>query len=612
MKKIIVVLLALAALSLQSCKKFLVADSPSNFDPEFVFGSEADAKKAVNSIYALFNQDAFTSRLSNNFTGNSDVEVGGVAASPDNSRRDIWSFEATPANADLLTVWNNGYNAINRANECEKGLMEVALVKDPNNKVYNNLLGEARALRALWAYWLMNHWGDIPFKTTPSRAGDNFYLSRTNRDSVLTFLIDDLIEIEPKMSWAEELDFGIERINREFVIGFIARLALMRGGYWLHPDMTMKRQDDYLTYYQIANTYAKKLMDLKPRALPDYATVFLNVNKYIKPLNSDVLYEVAFHPGFGDVGWNNGIRVDGGTHPFGSGSNYLSLPLTYYHSFDTTDKRLPVTCSIIYFDKTLVQQPTGTTSIAPAKWNRMLVPVILGPASAKGTGINWPLMRYADILLMFAESENELNGPTAAAQDALRKIRQRAFPEAQWAEKVDAYIASVSGNKQSFFDAIVNERAWEFGGECLRKYDLARWNLYGKKIAEARNTLTQMGIDGVNETGTYANLPDYIYYKRDSSTANLNIVWYNKYKKATVAPPILNSPSVGDNPDGYIRLNWTRSMYNTTTSGPADFILRTWRGYTDNTGTAPVRYILPLHNSVISSSLGVLQNQYGY
>ncbi len=612
MKKIIFFFGFLAMVAvLPSCKKFLVADSPSNFDPEFVFGSEADAKKSVNSIYALFNQDAYTSRLSNNFAGNSDIEVGGVAASPDNSRRDIWSFEATPGNADLLTVWNNGYSAINRANECIKGLQEVSLVKEPNNKVYNNLLGEAKTLRALWAYWLMNHWGDIPFKTTPSRAGDNFYLGRTSRDSVLSFLIDDLIETEPKMSWAEELDFGIERINREFVIGFIARLSLMRAGYWLHPDMTMKRQSDYLEYYEIARTYSKKLMDLKPRALPEYATVFENVNKYIKPLNSDVLYEVAFHPGFGDVAWNHGIRVDAGTHSFGSGSNYLSLPITYYHSFDTLDKRLPVTCYLVYFDKDLIQQPAGTTAIAPGKWNRMLVPVTLGPASAKGTGINWPLMRYADILLMFAESENELNGPTAAAQDALRKVRQRAFPEAQWADKVDAYIAAVSGSKQNFFNAIVDERAWEFGGECLRKYDLARWNLYGKKIAEARNTLIQMGIDAVNGTGAYADLPDYLYYKRDSSNSNLRIVWYNKHKRVD-PPPIMNSPSVGDNPNGYIRLNWLRTMYNTTTNGPADYILRTWRGYTDNSGAAPVRYVLPLHNSVVSSSLGVLQNQYGY
>ncbi|MFT3845995.1 MAG: RagB/SusD family nutrient uptake outer membrane protein [Lacibacter sp.] len=612
MKKLLIIItVAFAGITFTSCKKYLTSDSPSNFDPEFVFGNEADAKKAVNSVYALFNQDAYTSRLSNNFTGNTDIECGGVGASPDNSRRDIWSFECTPANADLLTVWNNAYNAINRANECEKGLMEVSLKNDPENKVLNNLLGETRALRALWYYWLMNHWGDVPFKTTPSRAGDNFYLPRTGRDTILTFLINDLIEVEPKMAWADELDYGIERINREFVIGLIARLSMMRGGYWLYPDMTMKRKDDYTTYIQTANTYAKKLVQLKPRALPDYATVFMNQNKYVKPVNSDILYEVAFHPGFGDVAWNNGIRVDAGTHPYGSGSNYLGFPITYYHSFDTTDKRLPVTCSLIYYDKDLVQQSAGSGSIAPGKWNRMMVPTPLGAASAKGTGINWSVMRYADVLLLLAESENELNGPTAVAQDALKKVRQRAFDESLWSQKVDAYVATVSASKQTFFDAIVNERAWEFGGECLRKYDLARWNLFGKKVAETITALTQMGIDGNNGTGTYANLPDYMYFKR-LNDANKTIVWYNKFTKPAVAPPLINSPAPGDNPDGYTRVSWTRSMYNTTTSGPADYILRQWRGYADNTGATSLKYILPLHNSVVSSSLGVLQNQYGY
>ncbi len=606
MKKLIIPVLVIASLAIGGCKKYLVADSPSNFDPEYVFGNEADAKKAVNSVYALFNQDAFTSRVSNNFTGNTDVEGGQVGASPDNSRRDIWSFEATPANADLLTVWNNAYNAINRANECEKGLLEVSLVGQPDNKVLNNLLGEVRGLRAMWYYLLMNHWGDVPFKTTPSRAGDDFFLSRMSRDSVLSFLINDLRDAEPKMSWADELDYGIERINREFIIGMIARLSLMRGGYYLQPDLTMKRNADYLEYYKIANQYCKKLVDLKPRALPDFATVFMNENKYIVPKNSDVLYEVAFYPGSGDVAWNNGIRVDAGTHPYGSGSNYLSFPATYYHSFDTTDLRLPATCAIHYFDKYLLQQPTGVTAIAPAKWNRLLVPTPLGSASAKGTGINWPVMRYSDVLLMLAESENEINGPNGDAQAALRKVRERAFPSSLWSTKVDDYINTVSAGKQSFFDAIVNERAWEFGGECLRKYDLERWNLYGTKITETRNTLAAMGQDAVAGTGTYSYLPDYLYYKRNG---NGTITFYNKYVKPTVIPPLINSPNIGDNPDGYTRTSWLTALWNTTTNMPANYITQQWRGYQDGT---VLRYILPLHNSVVSSSQGVLQNQYGY
>jgi starch-binding outer membrane protein, SusD/RagB family len=606
MKRSIIFSLALASLFIVSCKKILDPDTPSAFTQQYIFSNETDASKAVAGVYALFNTDAYTSRVSNIFMGNTDIEVGGASASPDNSRRDIWSFECTPGNPDLLTVWNNAYNAINRANECLEGIEASAIKGNPGMK---QLKGESLALRALWYYMLMNHWGDVPFKTTATKAGDNFYLPRVGRDTILTHLIEDLKAIEPDMKWAVELDYGIERINREFVIGLIARLSLMRGGYWLYPDMTMQRKSDYALYYQTANEYCKKLLELKPRELGDFATVFMNENKYLKPVNADVLYEIAFQPGAGDVGWCNGVRVDGGTHNYGSGSNYLSLPITYYHSFDTTDMRLPVTCSIIYYDNALKQQPTTITSIAPGKWDRRLVPAPLGAASAKGTGINWPVLRYADVLLMLAESENEINGPNEIAKGALRKVRQRAFPASLWADKVENYITTISASKQQFFDAIVNERGWEFGGECIRKYDLERWNLMGKKVAETRNTLIQMGIDGNAGTGTYSQLPDYMYYKVNP---DFSITWLNRYSKPAVAPPVVNVPNPGDNPTGYTRLAWTRALYNPATSTPVNFILWNWRGYPDATGVSPLRYILPLHNSVVSSSLGVLKNQYGY
>lgn len=586
---------------LASCRKFLTSDSASRFSEEYVFGSEPDAKKTVNMVYAMFNQDAFTSRVSTLFAGNTDVEVGNsVAASPDGARRDLWSFEATTSNNDLLTVWNNAYSAINKANECEHGLTTISLAKDPANPTYLNLLGEVKVLRAYWYMLLIHHWGDVPFSIKPSRAGDNFYLPKTSRDSILTFLINDLVGVESSMQWADQLDNGIERINREFTIALIARLALIRGGYWLYPDMTMKRKDDYQEYYKIANVYCKKLVSQKPRELTDFATVFMNENKYIKPVNNDILYEVAFAPGYGDVGWCVGVGVSNGIsyHSFGATTIQMSLTPTYYYSFDTTDLRLPVTCSIISYNDTLAQIPTGPTSITINKWNRMLVPTPLGPSSSKGTSINWPLMRYADVLLMLAESENELYGPTGDAREALRKVRRRAFPPAEWGSKVEAYIAAI-GSKQSFFDAIVKERAWELGGEMVRKFDLVRWNLYGKQIAETRKVLNQMGQDAIAGVGTYSHLPDYLYAKRNSDKT---LTFLNRFQKVS-----------GEVPAEYnVKITWLRNLWNTTTDGPANYTLWQWRGYTDNTGNTPPRYILPLHSSVISNSLGTLKNEYGY
>lgn len=612
MKKIIIYTLVAVAILVTSCEKFLTTDSPSAFTDTYIFANEIDAQKAVMSIYALFNQDAFTSRISNVFTGNSDIECGAPGAAPDNSRRDVWSLEAklSPSFVDFKTIFNNSYNAINRANECIEGIKASPLYQDPaKNKMMKQLLGEALTLRAYWYYIMQNFFADVPYKTTGTKAGDQFYLPRTDRDTILTNSINDLIEIEPNMIWADQLTGGIERINREFVIGMISRLALTRAGYSMRVGGTMQRKSDYADYYKIARDYAKKLMDLKDRPLnTDFMKIFMNECKNVTPVNDDVLYEIAFQAGYGDVAWNHGIRVDAGTHPWGTGSAYLCIPISYMYTFDKVDKRFPVTCSLIYYDKDLKQQPTGPTSISPGKWNRLWLNTAPGASSAKGTGINWPMMRYSDVLLMFAEADNELNGPTADAKAALSRVRQRAFDASVWPEKVVGYVNTVSASKASFFTAIVNERAWEFGGECIRKYDLIRLNLYGKKIAETRLKLTQMGIDANNGTGTYSVLPDYLYYK---ANADFTLNFYDIWNKPTVAPPVKDYPNIGDNPTGYIKLSWARSMINTTTLEPATYVTYMYRGYTDNSGVAPAPYVLPIQSEIIISSLGILTND-GY
>ncbi|MEO7313164.1 MAG: RagB/SusD family nutrient uptake outer membrane protein [Chitinophagaceae bacterium] len=598
MKNRLYIVAAVLSLFSTSCKKILNPETPSSFNQEYIFSTEADSKKAVNSVYALFNQDAFTSRVSTNYAGNTDVEAGGVAAAPDGSRRDIWSFEATSANSETLVVWNNAYNAINRANECIEGIQGSAIATTPGMK---QLLGETKMLRAFWYYLLVNHWGDVPFQVKATKSGDNYYLPKTGRDTILSYLIDDLIAAEPDMTWGALLDYKTERINREFVQGMIARLSLMRGGYWLYPDLVMRRKDDYLKYYQIANTYCKKMISMRPHTLSPFAVVFDNINRSKVVADDDVLYEVAFAPGSGDVGWNMGVSVAAGTHQFGSSGVAMLLTPFYYHSFDTTDIRCQLTCSLISYDANLAQQPVAVTSIGMTKWNRLLRSGNLGPSTAKGTGINWPLMRYADVLLMLAETENEISGPTLTAQNALKTIRQRAFLPANWNEKVDGYVSTVSASKQAFFTAIVNERAWEFGGEFLRKYDLTRWNLYSKKVAETVSTLTQMGADAVAGVGTYSNLADYLYYKKNPDGT---ITFLNKYNRVTT-PPVLDATT--------IRVNWLRNLYNTTTAGPAAYVLQNWRGYKDPSGILPVRYILPIHASVIASSLGSLDNSgYGF
>src|SRR5690606_33142141 len=103
------------------------------------------------------------------------------------------------------------------------------------------------------------------------------------------------------------------------------------------------------------------------------------------------------------------------------------------------------------------------------------------------TGSNWPIMRFSDVLLLYAETENELNeGPTPVAVSAFEEVRTRAYGGDAGA------IGATPTDKDGFFTAIVNERLLEFAGEGIRKYDLIRWDSLGAKLALTRDELRKM------------------------------------------------------------------------------------------------------------------------
>ncbi len=592
---------------LPSCKKFLDPDSISTFDTKYVFSNVDDARKGVNAIYVQFDVDGFRSRLSNNMTGNTDIErSSGWTSSGD--RYQIWDLNALSSNGDLRQFWNAAYTAIRDANICIDGIESSEALNSSDvqtSRMMHQMLGEAYTLRAFWYSMLVYYFGDVPNVRLAPKAGNDFFLPKEDRNVILSQVIDDMRNIEDKMLWGDELPYGIEQVNREFTLGLIARIALQRAGYFLKPDLTMDRKGDYREYYQIAKDYTEKLMSLKDRQLPaDYRQVFLNQCKFISPLNADVLFEVPFAIGNGDVGWNIGITVQGGataSHNYGSGNNYMAIPPSYYYSFDTTDVRRDVACAYYQVNTSFVEEfvSGGISNISQGKWSRYFLDKAPGASSAKGTGINWPMMRYADVLLMYAEAENELNGPTASAQEAIKRVRQRAFDSKYWSEKVDDYVAGISASKESFFNALINERAWEFGGEMIRKYELIRWGIYSQKMAETVETLKHMADDAFNGTGEYSELPDYIYWKRDASG---HFTVLNPNRKVAAAP---------DNT--WTRTSWLLGLHSDATTYQ-QWITKDWRNYiSDGPKPGVVRYIFPIPEEAITNSQGVLKNDgYGF
>ena len=518
----------IAGLTVTSCSDFLDTETLSTDNLSYLCSNTTDARKMVNHVYAYLCEDTYTSRMSTNWMQNTDVEFAGVDASQAQTadRRGIWAINASQF-SDIKNCWNNTQKAIDFANQCIEGIEASDLYKNGNSEM-KQLHGEAICLRAYW-YWLMcNFWADVPFATTPTTKDDIHNDPRTDKNIIYTHLIQDLINCEEEMQWSDKAT--VERMNREFALGFITKLAMFRAGYSMQQDGTMKRStgtgEEYTVnyvdadgnaatattaddYYKVARAYAKKLIRLKDRTLnTNFKEVFDNEINDCNPPGGDVLYEVAFVPNSGgDIGWCLGLSVVGGSK--GAGTTYTNLTPSYACSFDSLDQRLPVTCANYRWLADNKQNATDGLGIQPAKWCRM--DLTTTAVASKGTGINFPVLRYADVLLLLAEADNEINnGPTSEAKEMLTRVRDRAFAEAtNKQEMVTDYVNALT-DYDSFKKAIINERAWEFGGEMIRKFDLIRWNYYSDAIV---NTIEWVRSRAMNYSKLKIENEEFIYDK---------------------------------------------------------------------------------------------------
>ena len=236
----------------------------------------------------------------------------------------------------------------------------------------------------------------------------------------------------------------------------------------------------------------------------------------------------------GELGYTVGFRVNGPTPDYGKKGNStgtLKLTAPYFYSFDRDDTRRDLTCATYqlenkssYTEAMLGNAPFG---IYCGKWDyrkmagnpTWLEAVLAGDEKAKiSSGINVVKMRYAYVLLMYAEVVNELHKTqtaygtdldgkncTLSAYDALLQVHQRAFTDQNAAAtKLNQLIAD-----KGFFEAIVQENAWELAGEGVRKFDLIRWNLLSDKIDEFKSTYeAHIG----NDDGTGTKWPQKIYF----------------------------------------------------------------------------------------------------
>ena len=505
-------------LALTSCNDYLEVDPATNVaSTELVFGSDGEIRTALYGVYAkVCSDNLFGGKLYNDFQLNSDVDFyanSNEAAAGNQPRR----FDVRSDAGNVETLWNNLYSAVETANEfvfnlqnngtyaeeTEEAASEAAdgtitTVQVPKVTDVTQMMGEAKVMRAMFYHELLSYWGDIPFTLKSTYETDNLNPAITPRQEVSDALIADLQHAAEYMYSDKDGKVAApERITKEAAYAMIARLALQAGGYSLNHeanDVTaykMTRPSNYQEYYKIARDYAKKVIDAGGHSLnKSFRDVFVDECNFIVTTGDDAIFEIPFAKetngswGYAQGptnGVDTGVDTDYSNSAWGATSGGVRTTAFYGYSFDAKDLRRDYICGLWYYSNQGLPTMRLDYAMHNNKWSKLWNTNGLGKTTTGATGINFAYIRYTDVLLMFAEAENELNGPTADAQEALKVVRRRAFASEDRAEKVDAYVAAAT-SKADFLKLVLDERKWEFAGENMRWKDLVRNNMYAEKI----------------------------------------------------------------------------------------------------------------------------------
>lgn len=573
----------MAMLSLTACDDFLDVDPDStSANTEFIYNNEGEISTALNGVYAqILSGNTFGNNLYKDFQLNSDVDFSTNTSETASGNKPA-RFDTRSDASNINSLWNALYKGVETANEFifnlknsklyeEKMKTEIAdgentggVVTEevPNVTKLTQMMGEAKVIRAMFYHELLSYWGDIPFTFKATYETNNLYPEVTDRQVVSDSLIADLRHAAEWMQSDKDATLDApERISKEAAYAMIARLALQAGGYSLNHDANdvngykMTRPSNYKEYYQIARDYAKKVIDAGGHSLnKSFRDVFVDECNHIVNKGDDAIFEIPFGKDYsGAWGYAQGPKsevdanneTDFSNQAWGSTSGNVRTTRFYRHMFKEGDTRRDYVCGTWGYSNQGLPAINFSYTMYNNKWSKLWNTVGLGKASTGNTGINFAYIRYADVLLMFAEADNEVNGaPTQEAIDAVNQVRRRAYNGVNY-ELTSAQTAT----KEDFLKAVLDERKFEFAGENMRWKDLVRNNLYSEQIFYT--FLAYYGVAEDQSTGSpyidmlsehdgidYANISAMtnIYYVYVKNTGDANFPNSNLYMLYIVNP----------------------------------------------------------------------------
>jgi starch-binding outer membrane protein, SusD/RagB family len=451
--------------------------NPNGVTFDTYFNNESELTAGVNGIYAVVQSNSLVSRewfFTHDLRGDEMASGGGQLETP---RNQLLIGVHDPGNSLTNSIWTGWYRVIHRANVVlEKGA-KVAGVSQASR---DRLLGEARFMRA-WAYYeLATFFGGVPLYKEFAKSVDGA-LPRSPQKDVYDFAIADLKAAEAGLA-ASYTGANLGRATKSAAQLLMARIYL--------------QQNDYTN----ARTELKKIIDSNLYRLVDNYTDLTNEEG---EFNAESIFEIVYVPSGGAYNWGgdgDGTAVQEETV---RSQEYAAIAwrnvipsnkiLNSYETVAKGDAKDDPRYAFSYWSEgdmfnngatlltpTMVQ---GNASVVNGKtlkvsWRKYSL-MYKSNAANQQSGINMRIMRYADVLLLMAECENEL-GNSAAAVTLMNQVRARksvAMPPYPTKNYPTA-------TKDQVFDAVVHERMVELAAEQVRNFDIVRWRKNKKQKSE--------------------------------------------------------------------------------------------------------------------------------
>ena len=502
-----------------SCDNWLDMPELDKYDATTIFSSVERADMATLGSYAgLWN-------LMYNYYPTYGTDEAQSSESTSGSKNSVGNYVYTTANVPS-SEFNNHYQCISRANICIKNipLMGIYTSGTEAEKTHlRKLVGENLVIRAVHYLNLIRYWGDVPYITLPQEDYPSQFSSRTSRDIIYDGIIADMQQAIDLLPWYSQAGTTNERFTKNSAYGMLARTALYAAGYSLRWDLTsysastmqMSKRSDVArvtALNQIASDACEAIINQGENNLnPSFESLFRTYSEGTY-YPSESMFEYAQYGSTNNTcraGYSYGMRSVSG-NMFGKAEPLAYYLPTLYYAYGNEDLRRDVTCPNYEI------MANGVRSMTPlynrksmGKWRVNWKVSAAGQTSVMYQNINVVLLRYSDILLMFAEAQNELNNaPTDKAKLAFEKVRTRAYGN-------DASkIGTTPTTHDTFLKAIVEERKLEFAFEGWRRTDLIRWNLLGEVVAETKANLIKMA----KREAPYDRIPEWVAYPKEIAT----------------------------------------------------------------------------------------------